>query len=339
MLFSVIIPVYNVEKYIRQSVDSVLNQEEKDVEILLVDDGSTDSSRGVCDEYLAKYPDTIRVIHKKNEGLLLTRRCGIREARGDWFVHLDSDDYMMPGFLKYLHDAIDKYQPDLVVCKIAYGSQDGEKTLFYSNLPFTDGQVFENGDKNILYKQFLLGGYMTSMCQKVARRSVVDIDTNYEKWSKVSLAEDALQSLPILQNTKRCIFLDKIAIYYRNNSESITKKNNVFSCKKSIWSLLDVYTEEKEYYEKWDIDDETISAITANHCRSIVGYIKQMIKVYDTDEKEEVRVFFNELKNNGIWNWMFEMADKKKIGHFSRQCYYMIKKRNFLGLHILCKCF
>ena len=158
MFFSVIIPVYNVEKFIEQSVNSVLNQEEKDLEIILVDDGSTDSSGKICDAFAEKYPDIIRVIHKENEGLLLTRRCGIRAAKGDYFVHLDSDDYMMPGALASIRKTILKYDADMVICKVAYGAADGKSIDYYSKLPFENGQIFEGEGKEQLYRQLLCEG-------------------------------------------------------------------------------------------------------------------------------------------------------------------------------------
>ena len=91
MLFSVCIPVYNTSKYLDECLASVLCQTEKDYEIVLVDDGSTDGSGALCDRYAARYPH-IRVIHKENEGLMMTRRRGFQEALGDYFICLDSDD-------------------------------------------------------------------------------------------------------------------------------------------------------------------------------------------------------------------------------------------------------
>ena len=77
MKFSIVIPIYNVEKYIRECLDSIVIQLKEDIEIILVDDGSTDKSGDICEEYKKIYGDSIRVFHKKNEGLLLTRRFGL----------------------------------------------------------------------------------------------------------------------------------------------------------------------------------------------------------------------------------------------------------------------
>ena len=125
MYFSVLIPVYQVKDYLCQSVDSVLNQDERDFEIVLVDDGSTDGSGEICDDYAARFPETVRVIHQTNQGLLMARRAGIRAAKGDWFVHLDSDDYMLPGALAAIRKTAEENRADLVLCKVAYGNSGG----------------------------------------------------------------------------------------------------------------------------------------------------------------------------------------------------------------------
>ena len=92
MTFSIIIPIYNVEKYLRQCIDSVLAENFLDCEIILVNDGSPDGCSEICDEYANKYSH-IKVIHKHNGGLSDARNAGIKEAKGDYLIFLDSDDY------------------------------------------------------------------------------------------------------------------------------------------------------------------------------------------------------------------------------------------------------
>ena len=102
MLFSVVIPVYNVEKYLDECINSIIEQSkviDNDLEVLLIDDGSTDNSGSICDSYENKYPDLIRVFHKENEGLLATRRYGFKRANGKYIVNCDSDDLLETGML------------------------------------------------------------------------------------------------------------------------------------------------------------------------------------------------------------------------------------------------
>ena len=105
MLFSVIVPIYNIEKYLRRCIDSVLAQSFEDYELILVDDGSPDSCPAICDEYAEK-DARIKVIHKKNGGLVSARQAGITEAAGDYVFHLDGDDAMCEGALKSAYEII-----------------------------------------------------------------------------------------------------------------------------------------------------------------------------------------------------------------------------------------
>ncbi|MBU3807950.1 MAG: glycosyltransferase, partial [Candidatus Phocaeicola faecipullorum] len=102
---SVIVPVYNVAALLPRCIDSLLDQEFTDYEVLLVDDGSTDRSGRICDEYKEK-DVRIRVIHKHNEGVSRTRNRGIDEAKGEWITFVDSDDYVTPGYLSDLYACV-----------------------------------------------------------------------------------------------------------------------------------------------------------------------------------------------------------------------------------------
>ena len=99
---SVIVPIYKVEKYLRQCIDSIINQSLKDIEIILVDDGSPDNCPKICDEY-KKIDSRIKVIHKKNGGLSSARNAGMKIATGEYIGFVDSDDYVSKEFLEELY--------------------------------------------------------------------------------------------------------------------------------------------------------------------------------------------------------------------------------------------
>lgn len=116
MKLSIIIPVYNVEKYIHKCLESVLNQNTEDYEVILVDDGSPDNCPKICDEYARRY-DNISVIHQENAGLSQARNAGIEAAKGDYIVFLDSDDWIVDGCLNIFISVADEYKPDIIVGK------------------------------------------------------------------------------------------------------------------------------------------------------------------------------------------------------------------------------
>lgn len=114
MKLSYIIPVYNVEQYLRQCIDSILAQTMDDYEIILIDDGSPDSCPAICDEYKEKYPDIVKVIHKKNEGCVIARNVGMEYASGEYIFFADSDDYLVADKTAELYKIAKDNQLDIL---------------------------------------------------------------------------------------------------------------------------------------------------------------------------------------------------------------------------------
>lgn len=122
-LVSIIVPVYNVEKYLKKCVDSIINQTYKNLEIVLVDDGSTDNSGKICDEY-AKKDSRIKVIHKQNGGLSDARNVGIDNSKGKYITFIDSDDTIENDYVEYLYSLLKKYKTNLSICNYNVISKD-----------------------------------------------------------------------------------------------------------------------------------------------------------------------------------------------------------------------
>ena len=140
-LISVIIPVYNVEKYLRECIDSVLNQSYQNLEIILVDDGSTDSSGEICDEY-EKQDIRIRVIHQKNQGLSGARNTGFQNANGEYVYFLDSDDWIVPEAIK---------------CLVKRAEEESADVVFFEAFSFEDGKPEQTTTKGYSYSKISIG--------------------------------------------------------------------------------------------------------------------------------------------------------------------------------------
>ena len=187
-LISVIIPIYNVEPYLRRCLDSVVGQTYRNLEIICVDDGSPDGCGVICEEYAAK-DDRIRVIHKENGGLSSARNAGIDIARGKYISFIDSDDSVAPDMIEYLYCLLKKYEADISIClhyivrgerrwksydlveEEAVGSKECLKRLLYNDgvdtsawaklykkeifeeIRFPEGKLFE--DAGTMYRTFL----------------------------------------------------------------------------------------------------------------------------------------------------------------------------------------
>lgn len=119
ILVSIIVPVYNVENYIRRCLDSIVKQTYKNIEVILVDDGSPDSSGEICEDYAKRYP-FIKVIHQKNQGQSSARNNGTKMAKGDYVTYIDSDDFVTPDYVEYLMGLLNRYDADVSTTTFVY---------------------------------------------------------------------------------------------------------------------------------------------------------------------------------------------------------------------------
>ncbi len=179
-LISVIVPVYNAEKTLRQCVESILRQEHKDFELLLIDDGSNDSSSKICDEY-AETDNHIRVFHKKNGGVSSARNLGIENAQGDWITFVDSDDYITCDFF----DAFQNCNEDLLIKQYIWlknGKEYIDKRIAEYDL--VDG----NESMRVFLNKFLTTMILRGPCAKFYRKELLtDIRFN----ERMKVGEDA----------------------------------------------------------------------------------------------------------------------------------------------------
>ena len=215
--FSILVPVYNVARFLPECLDSVLGQSCQDFELLLVDDGSTDESGAICDVYAAK-DARIRVFHKPNGGLISARRYAIARAGGEYCVFLDSDDTLLPGALETLRSAVEASGADCVIFGILWNAPDG------GSFPVTApeelcGRLFT--DKRMILNLIVNNEAYNSLCRKCVRASCFD-GRDYSPWFSLRLGEDLLQSMEILENAGSFFFMQEALYCYRLNETSIT---------------------------------------------------------------------------------------------------------------------
>lgn len=214
-LITIVVPVYNVENYIERCVKSLINQTYKNLEIILVDDGSTDNSGKLCDKY-TKENERIRVIHKKNGGLSDARNVGIDNAKGEYIAFVDSDDWIPIAAIETLYSYITKFNVDIV---------SGNMVEVFSDYP-------KNSDKNkSMYKIFnteealenmlYLHGITNSACGKLYKLSLF----NNIRFPVGKLYEDLGTTYKIYAKSKKNIFIDYTVYYYFQNQNSIMHYN------------------------------------------------------------------------------------------------------------------
>lgn len=240
-MVSVIIPVYNVEKYLEQCVESVLNQTYRDIEVILVDDGSTDGSGAICDEY-ALQDARVKVIHKENGGLSDARNYGMDVASGDVISFIDSDDYVSPFFLEILYEALKKQECGVAALKKCCDFWDGEdcgelsvkkqvNNLEYCSSYKAIEHMFymdiETGAQFKLYKRYTLNG--------------VKFPVGY-------YYEDVATTYKAFLNSKKAVIVDADIYAYRKRKNSICREE--FSEKKlSALKIFDDILSDKRIKE------------------------------------------------------------------------------------------
>lgn len=183
---SVIVPVYNVEKYLKRCVDSILAQSFTDFELILVDDGSTDGSGAICDE-LAKADDRISVHHHPNQGVSAARNHGIEAAKGEWITFIDSDDYVLPVYLQSLYQGTLESDSDFVVTGIKHVFENDPGKVIVREWPAI---VVKKENLDVLYEKNILQ-YQKGPVIKLFKKEI--IKKNGLRFNeRLSRGEDAL---------------------------------------------------------------------------------------------------------------------------------------------------
>jgi len=270
MKFSILVPVYNVEKYLEQCVGSLLNQTYKgEYEIILVDDGSTDSSGLICDNYAKNHPDKIKVIHKKNGGLVSARQVGIENANGEFSLFVDSDDFAETNLLETVHDCIKRNSDtDTVIYSFSYyteGKKKNRKATFKEN-----ETVFTSENKNEIYNALMCTTFVTALWIKAIKTEILKNDpTDYTLYYDKNMAEDWFRSIHLLTVAKRIVYINESLYNYRTNDASISRSFRPETISKK--NILYVYDRFIEYLPKWGMNDkEHIQTLNARWLNEVI---------------------------------------------------------------------
>lgn len=217
--FSILIPVFNVEKYLTSCLESVLRQTFTDYEVVLIDDGSKDSSGRICDDYVSRYPDKIRVQHKQNQGLISARRAGLKLASGRYVCFLDSDDCWIDTTLSRLYETIKTTNSDVVLFR--WNRIDENGTILDDSTPAFYPKVGPI-DKATVFERAISTAFVNPLCVKCCKYELFDIETDYSDYYKIQNGEDLIQSLPVLYAANSFYYLDEPLYQYRVNTASVS---------------------------------------------------------------------------------------------------------------------
>ena len=240
---SIIIPVYNVEKYLEECLNSVVHQTYKNIEVILIDDGSTDNSGKICDNYSLKY-NNIKIFHKNNSGIADTRNFGIAKATSDYIFFLDSDDFISEDCIELLIKALLKNDCDIAICDEFQfiDGQSRKSNLLNSSVKKSKYFIFSNVEATA--KSMLLRDLNTSPCRFVAKKGIM---------AKIPFPvgrvyEDVATMPKIYFEAEKIFYSKEQKYYYRHRPDSITHTNKV-KTKTLVYDEL-LAAEELFYYFK-----------------------------------------------------------------------------------------
>lgn len=264
-LISIIIPVYNVEKYLERCIESVINQTLKNIEIILVNDGSTDSSPKICD-YYASRDSRIKVIHKINEGLGSARNAGLDIANGLYIGFLDSDDYINKDMYELLYTELTNKKVDICGCFFNYRDKENKLVVNITEqekklCKIYDGRSF----LELLYEGDYANGICVSIWNKLYNRRI----WNDIRFNNTIYEDDQICTRIYLNNYKVSI-IDSLLYIYVQNENSIT--NTKFSAKNLCF--LDILEERTRIFKNEKLKNLYIKTIKLYLNINIEYYLK-----------------------------------------------------------------
>lgn len=239
---SIIVPVYQVEKYIRQCIDSILAQTFTDFELILVDDGSKDRSGQICDEY-AGMDKRVKVIHQKNGGLSDARNRGMDQAVGDYFLFVDSDDYVVPTMVECLYEKVVKEKADIAVCNYLYYFENDREKNFSTNVKpeiLSGTEIFYNRKNERNY------GIWTVAWNKIYKTETIgNVRFRLGKYH-----EDEFWANDIYQMNIKVVTVSECLYYYRQRDNGIMGKKSAakdFDIIEALQERINIYLKKPEY--------------------------------------------------------------------------------------------
>lgn len=281
---SLIIPAYNIQDYIVACLDSVVRQTHKNLEIIVIDDGSVDNTPAILDEY-ARKDNRIRIIHKANGGVTSARLLGVAEASGDYIGFVDGDDYVEPEMFQHLLENAEKYDADISHC--GYQMVFPSHTDLYYGTGCLIQQDKQTGLKDLLTGDFIEPGLWNKLFRKTLFQNLL---CNTLMDTSIRINEDLLMNFYLFRESRQSVFEDICSYHY------VVRKGSAATSKGSIDKLLDpikvtsiLLRETKENTELNNLCQIRLVRQLINLATMPVGNNKELISRYSKAAKYELR--------------------------------------------------
>lgn len=318
-LISVIVPIYNVDSYLNKCIESILNQTYKYLEIILVDDGSTDKCPMICDQFKKK-DKRIKVIHKNNGGVSSARNIGLKQSTGIYISFVDSDDWIESYYYEKMLNIALKNNLDIIQC--SYYRVIGNKKE-YINL---SNRVIEGGKKEYLYEVLNTQSGLGFCHMKLYKK---DIIKNVLFDENLKVCEDALFNIKISYNINKFSIISDALYNYRINENSVVKKYDInyqekyLSGIESIETFLGVKQKEKIKQAFNNFVVYHIMLITVNYC-------------FHPDNNNQ-KLSLKKIYDNKILKNAIEKSNYENISITRKITLFALKHKLYMLIAIICK--
>ncbi len=302
---SIIVPIYNVEKYLRKCLDSILQQTFRDYELILVDDGAEDSSSFICDEYAAK-DSRVKVIHKQNGGLSSARNTGLDIASGRYIALIDSDDWIALDMLEILHNNIVHYNADISQCEFVKAKNDHE--LEWRGNVQAPPKVYTN--RSILEKLHAPNSITYSVVWNKLYRAELFHNIRFPEGKT---HEDEFVNYKLISSADRIVCSQSKMYFYRQRANSIMgKKFNL-----SRMDGLEAYIQRKDFYKH--IKQRDLYKRELLHILKHISWMYTQIKSRIKDNKKILR-YLSKLYRKTVMELVLTGYHNKKLVGFLINC-------------------
>lgn len=315
---SIIIPIYNTENYLKECLDTVINQTYKNLEIILINDGSTDKSLDICKEYKRK-DKRIILIDKENTGVSNTRNIGIEAATGSYITFVDADDIVELDAIETMVNCISKEKTDVVRTNFAINNETGK-------IPSKVEGKIEKENINKLLRYFLNAKIPAYMCLFLIKKDILD-KNNIRLNEKLVMMEDTLFFVTLIQKVNSIYILNKKTYNYRVYQES--SSNSLKRIEKNIKSVLLV----NEEINKIISDEELIEVTNRTEFRIICDFIIKMYK----NNHPNISSTLKYLNKNTNLNRMINNLNYKKLNKDYKKMYKGFKRHELFRITLCYK--
>lgn len=332
MKLSYIIPVYNVEKYLTQCIDSLLAQTLSDYEIILVDDSSPDKCPEICDNYAKKYPNIVKVIHQKNQGAAAARNAALSIAKGEYIFFIDSDDYLVEDSVEILLNKAVEFDADILqtsyyTCKEFDNIQIKNKSLFPENTLLTHADM----EREICFAPTRTA--ITYLWQNLYKREFLDKNSiRFE--NQLVMNHDGPFNMQAFTKAKRVIAVDIPLYCYRLRSGSLQRRKYIPNFDKWLYMQWEL---KLKYYNENCTPSELFYENLAEHTIKVI-FIRILNHYYKNKPEEAFKVL-KRLGKSEMMRRSFADYDINKFKSKSLDWWMtmLVKKKMYLPAHLMCK--